>query len=259
MSMAASCLYRGEVVHRRLAPLHHELRYGVYNLFADIDELPLLAKRMRLFSYNRFNLFSINDRNHGPGDGAPIREHIWSIARRVETAAPVTRIFMFCYPRVLGLVFNPLTAYYGLDASGQLRLMIYEVNNTFGGRHSYAIPAGDDLHQSCGKRLYVSPFNTDAGRYDFILQEPGEELKLGITLSTADGPCLKAWFTGTRLPLTDGNLLRSFISLPLLPFKVFGGIHWEAAKLWLKGLRLKSRPAPPPTHVSISKHSRDVQ
>lgn len=257
MSSAFSCLYRGEVVHRRLAPLRHELRYRVYNFFADIDELSLLAKRHRFFSYNRFNLFSISDRNHGRGDGTSIREHVWSIVEKVNTDAPVTRVFMFCYPRVLGFVFNPVTVFYGFDADNELRLMIYEVNNTFGGRHSYAIPVDGELHQSCGKRLYVSPFNTDAGHYDFILRLPAEELKLCITLSTVEGSCLKAWFSGTRIPLTDGNLWRSFISLPLLPLKVIGGIHWEAVRLWLKGLRFTPRPPPPLEPVSVSRHSRD--
>ena len=55
-----------------LAPVSHEWRYCVYNFFADVDELPDLARRLELFSFNRFTLFSIDDRKHGPGDGTPI-------------------------------------------------------------------------------------------------------------------------------------------------------------------------------------------
>ena len=142
MKALASCLYHGEVVHRRLAPVRHELRYRVYNLFADIDELPALGKSLRLFSYNRFNLFSIDDRKFGPGDGTPIREHVWSLVGKSAAGQGVTKIFMFCYPSVLGRVFNPLTVFYAFNSAGCLQLMIYEVNNTFGQRHSYVIPAG---------------------------------------------------------------------------------------------------------------------
>jgi DUF1365 family protein len=253
MSVLNSCLYGGEVVHRRLSPVAHELRYRVFNLFADIDELPQLANRLKLFSYNRFNLFSIDDRKHGSGDGTSIHECVWSLVRTADSDRRVTRVFMFCYPRVLGYVFNPLTVYYGFDSTDHLCLMIYEVNNTFGERHSYVIPVDESGYQSCDKKLYVSPFNKVEGHYDFKIQTPDDELKLGITLTTEHGPCLKAWFSGSRLPLTDANLLKSFLSLPLLPLKIIGGIHWEALKLLSKGMRFAERPPPLDAAVSISK------
>jgi uncharacterized protein len=253
----SSCLYRGEVVHRRLAPVRHELRYAVYNLFADIDELPRLGTSLKLFSYNRFNLFSIDDRKFGPGDGTPIGDHVWSLVKKSAAGRDVAKVFMFCYPSVLGRVFNPLTVFYGLDSIGCLRLMIYEVNNTFGQRHSYVIPVGETAHQSCDKKFYVSPFNKVEGHYDFNIQTPGEELKLGIRLTNSEGPCLNAWFAGKKLALTDGALLKSFLSLPLLPLKIIGGIHWEAARLWSKGMRLVERPAPLKPPVSISKTAND--
>ncbi len=240
-----SCLYLGEVGHRRLSPVHHQLRYRVYNLFADVDELASLGKRLRFFSYNRFNLLSISDRNHGSGDGTSIAEHAWKLARAAETQAPVARIFMFCYPRVLGYVFNPITVYYGLDAENRLQLMIYEVNNTFGERHSYVLPAGDSNRQSCSKKLYVSPFNNVEGKYDFRFSLPGEHLSLTIALSTVDGLLFKAWFAGNRAALCDRMLLRSFFSLPLQSLKITCAILVEAARLWLKGLRAKPRPRPP--------------
>jgi uncharacterized protein len=251
MSGLASCLYQGEVTHRRLAPVTHELRYRVYNMFVDIDELPALSQRLRLFGYNRFNLFSITDRKHGPGDGTPIAKAIWAIAKATPTRAPVARIFMFCYPSVLGFVFNPLTVYYGFGGDGELQLMIYEVNNTFGERHTYAIPAGDELAQFAPKKFHVSPFNQVEGDYRFSINAPGDHLRLGIALETGGKPCLKAWFSGERKPLTDANLLRSFLSLPLLPLQVMGGIHWEALKLWRKGLPLRRKPAPPAAPVTI--------
>ena len=257
MSPLTSCLYRGEVVHRRLAPVHHELRYGVYNLFADIDELPDLGKRLKLFSYNRFNIFSIDDRKFGPGDGTPIREYVWALVRKAQAGHDVTQVFMFCYPSVLGYVFNPLTVFYGFNSAGFLRLMIYEVNNTFGQRHTYVIPVGETSQQSCDKKFYVSPFNKVEGHYNFTVAEPGEELKLAIRLTNSEGPCLNAWFAGTRRALTDTYLLRSFLSLPLLPLKIIGGIHWEAAKLYLKGMRLVDRPQPLKPPITISKTANE--
>lgn len=243
--MVTSCLYRGEVVHRRLNPLRHELRYRVFNLLADVDRLDELSRSLTLFSYNRANMFSIMDRNHGPGDGTPVREHAWSLVRAAKGGGEVRRIFMFCYPSVLGYVFNPLTVYYAVDAADRLRLMIYEVNNTFGGRHSYVLPVGDSLAHSAPKHFFVSPFNAVEGHYTFNFTAPEEKMSLGIALSVDDVPVLNAYVSGTRKPLTDANLLRAFLGVPLLTLKVTAAIHLHALKLWWKGLKLKRRPRGP--------------
>lgn len=249
--MAETCLYRGEVVHRRLRPVRHELRYRVFNLLADVDGLDETASRLRWFSYNRFNLFSIMDRNHGPGDGTPVRDHAWQLVRSAEGGDQVTRIFMFCYPSVLGYVFNPLTIYYGLDAGDQLRMMIYEVNNTFGGRHSYVVPVGDELAQKAPKHFFVSPFNAVEGNYTFHFTPPEEKLALGVALSVEGQPVLNAYVSGQRLKLTDGALLKFFLGMPFLTIKVIGAIHLQALRLWWKGLKLKRRPEAPNHRVDF--------
>ncbi len=252
MSRLTSCLYVGEVVHRRLAPLRHELRYKVYNLFVDVDGLPHLG--LKLLSYNRFNVFGVLDRDFG--DGTNIRDYIWALVKRAPEGECIRRIFMFCYPNVLGRMFNPLTTYYCFDEHENLRLMVYEVSNTFGERHSYVVPVDGTNRQSTPKRFYVSPFNKVEGHYDFTIANPGDELKLGIRLTDSTGPCLNAWFSGRKQELTDGALLRSFFSLPLLPLKIIVGIHWEALKLWIKGMRLQTRPAPIIPPITISKTAR---
>jgi DUF1365 family protein len=243
--MPETCLYHGEVVHRRLNPVRHELRYRVFNLFADVDRLEDMSKRLRLFSYNRFNLFSILDRNHGPGDGTPIQEHAWRLVREAEGGEQVSRVFMFCYPSVLGYVFNPLTVYYGFDVLDRLRLMIYEVNNTFGGRHSYVVPVGGELAQRAPKNFFVSPFNAVEGQYIFHFATPSERIALGVALSVAERPMLNAYVSGVRGRLCDSALLRSFIGVPFLTLKVIGAIHLQALRLWWKGLPFKKRPQAP--------------
>jgi DUF1365 family protein len=67
-----------------------------------------------------------------------------------------------------------------------------------------------------------------------------------------EGPILTAVFAGARAPLTDANLCRAFLRHPLLAMQVLGAIHWEALKLWRKGLRVRPRPAPPDQAVSIT-------
>ncbi len=258
MSEIASCLYVGDVVHRRVQPVKHNLRYKVYNFFVNIDELPQLGKRFKLFSYNRFNLFSIFDRKFGPSDGTSIRDHIWSLVKSAGFEDKVKQIFMLCYPAVLGRVFNPLTTYYCYNSAGEICLMIYEVSNTFGERHSYIIPAGEICHQSHAKKFYVSPFNNVEGRYDFSAEPPTDALALGIALRVNGEAVMQAWFRGSRVKLTDAALLRSFFSLPLQPLKVVAAIHWEALRLWWKGLPLTTRPAALQPNISIAKEAQSA-
>jgi uncharacterized protein len=241
MTLPHPGIYFGTVTHRRLRPVLHELNYAVASLLVDVDGLAE-NQTPALLSHNRFNLFSIHDRDHGdPEQSRSIAEFAWGKVAGAGLRHDVSRILMLCYPRILGYAFNPLTTYYALDASGRTRLMIYEVHNTFGGRHTYVsepVPAGEAAFHVTEKVFPVSPFNGVEGRYGLRASEPGENLSVGVALSTDDGPVMKAYFRGKRHPLSNAGLLAAFLRLPLQSVKVIGGIHWEALKLWLKGLNL---------------------
>lgn len=253
-----SALYVGRVEHRRVTPVAHALGYDVFALLADIDALPEMTRKLRFFSLNRFNLFSLYERDHGARDGRTISAYIRDLLKDRPEARDVARIFMLAYPRVLGFVFNPITTYYAYDAGGILKMMVYEVTNTFGDRTTYVIPVENDhIDQGCFKQMWVSPFNKVEGEYGFHGSAPGESLALGVSLKDSDGPKLKAWFRARRIPLADGELLRLFARMPFLTLKVVLAIHWEALKLWLKGLSYVRRPEPPKPvfHVPRSKES----
>jgi len=252
--MTDSCLYFGSVVHRRLRPLRHALRYRVFALALDLDELPTLAARLRWFAHNRFNLFSFHDRDHGPRDGGALRPYVEAVLARAGIALDGGAVRLVCFPRTLGYVFNPLSIYFCHHRDGSLLAVLYEVRNTFGEMHSYLIPVGGAdamLRQSCDKEFYVSPFLDMACRYEFRLSVPGERLAVTIRQTDADGPILHASLEGRRVPLGDRALLAAFLRYPLMTLKVIAGIHWEAAKLWRKGLRPLPRPAPPREPVTV--------
>jgi len=260
MSVPAEGIYFGEVVHSRVRPVHHKLRYRVFAVLVDCGALDALDRRLRLFSRNRFNLFGLYDRDHG--DGTTISGYLDGIAARAGMGETVSRFLMLCYPRVLGYAFNPLTVYYGLDADDRVCLTVYEVNNTFGERQTYVLPATqqDDaaISQSCAKRLYVSPFNGPKGTYSFHLTPPLEELTVGVALRDAEGPVLRAHFHGKRAPFTDATLLRALAKTGWLTAKVITAIHYEALKLWLKGLRLQPRPKAPARAIDYPERGRQA-
>lgn len=243
--MSPAALYSGKVVHRRIAPRAHALSYRVFSLMLDPERLSETASRLRLFSVGRFNLVSFFEADFG--DGKDLMAHLRRTTDGLPEGRDVTRFQMLCYPRVLGYAFNPLTVYFGLDEAGRVRVMLYEVSNTFGQRKTYAVPVtgsdGATISQSCAKSLYVSPFNDVSGQYSFRASQPdAEELTLGVALRNGEGPCLKAYFVGTRKPLSDASLARAVLRAGFLTAKVTAAIHWEALKLWIKGLTLKPRP-----------------
>jgi DUF1365 family protein len=243
-------------MHARLKPMSHRFVYRVLNLMIDLDRLDEADRQTTLFGVNRHALYSFNERDHGPRDGSSLAAHVRTLAADAGIDLSGGRIMLLCYPRLLGYAFNPLSVYYGYRADGTLALLIYEVRNTFGEQHSYVCPvrpaeiSAGGVRQARDKRFYVSPFIGMEMRYHFRLSPPGEDLKIRILETDADGPLLAATFHGRRQLLTSPHLIAAFLALPFVTLKVVAGIHYEAARLWLKGARLFPRPqrgSDPPT------------
>jgi DUF1365 family protein len=233
-------LYAGDVVHKRARPKRHSLRYSTVSLLVDLDRLDELDGRLSLFSVNRFNLFSLRLGDFGPRDGTPLRDFLASKAKAAGVGERVTRVRMLCYPRIVGLGFNPLTVYYLDDEAGRTLMLVYEVHNTFGERHFYdavvETAGGVIADHSLAKAFYVSPFNTVGGTYRFSVRPPGDAVFTGITLSDESGGLVTAYHCADRQALSDASLLRLAAAQPWAGVKVVAAIYWEALRLWLKGI-----------------------
>jgi DUF1365 family protein len=251
--MTEAALYHGVVTHHRHRQVAHTLRYRIFLLLLDLDTAPALVRRSRWFRFDRAGLLSFHQRDHGDGSAGGLRA--WIDAQ--QTAAGLATggaVQVLCMPRVLGLAFNPLTLFFCHAPDGTLQAMLYEVNNTFGQRHSYFLPVQDGhapVRQSCGKMFHVSPFMDMDLQYSFRVSQPGTRIGVFITASDQAGPVLAASFTGKREAASDAAVLRAVLRMPLLGLKVVGGIHWEAWKLWLKGLKLRPASRRPATAVTI--------
>jgi len=248
-------LYSGHVVHQRLRPRRHRLRYAVFSLLVDIDTLATLAARLRLLSLGRFNLYSFDWRDHGAGDPAGPRGHVDALqqAAGLPTGGAIRLLAM---PRILGYAFNPLSVYFCDAPDGGLQAILYEVNNTFGQRHHYLIPvadaAGGLVRQRCDKQMYVSPFLGMDMHYRFRIRPPAGQLSIGVQACDAAGTVLAARFDAGRRPLTDATLARALATHPLLTLKVVAGIHWEALRLWWRCVPLQPRPPAPAHGVTLA-------
>lgn len=257
-----AALYHGTVLHRRLRPRRHVLRYRVFWMMLDLDLLGEVAAGSRLFAWNRSGVLSFHDRDHGDGSGRPLRPQIEAHLAAAGLDLGGGAIRVLCYPRLFGYVFNPLTVYLCHRPDDTLGAIVYEVSNTFGERHSYVLPVaaapGEVVRQSVDKRFHVSPFIGMDARYHFRVQPPGDRLAVAITETDAQGAFLHASFTGRFEAVSDRALARALLRYPLMTLKVIGGIHWEALRLWAKGVPLHRRPGPPPSPATVSSADQDL-
>jgi DUF1365 family protein len=250
-------LYFGQVMHARLKPMGNRFTYRVMNLLIDLDRLGEADRMSTLFAVNRAGLYSFHEADFGPRDGSSLR----AFAQRHAAAQGIDltggKVQLLCYPRLLGYAFNPLSVYYCRRSSGELALIIYEVRNTFGEMHHYALAVDRSeqcaplIRQQQDKLFYVSPFIDQAMRYHFRVSPPAETVRIHILETDRRGPLLAATFSGRRRALTGGALVRASFLLPLVTFKIMVAIHWQALRLWLKGAKLVPRPSLEPTPSAL--------
>lgn len=252
MQPMASGLYLGAVTHVRLKPRRHLMRHRVFMLLLDLDELGRLDGALRLFAHRRFALASFHEADHLDGSRrclkAQVEAHLAGAA--IAHGGPIK---MLCMPRILGTAFNPLTVYFCHRLDGALSAILYEVSNTFGERHIYLIPVEGrgPIAQTCDKIFYASPFMEMDLAYAFRIRPPGDLVSIIVDVHDAQGQVMGTAFSGRRRELTDASLFRAWLTHPLMTLGVVAAIHWEALKIWRSGGRLRPRPAPPATFVTV--------
>ena len=245
-------IYHGIVRHARYQPKKHRFSYNVFSFLLDVDHLEETGRKLRFFSINRFNLFSFWQKDHGPKDGTKLRPFLNDILKNAGVTPP-ERISILCYPRILGFAFNPITLYYCYDTANNIKAMIYEVRNTFGGDHIYVVPLSNKdtlTNHNRSKNLHVSPFIGMNASYGFTAQTPAAKLSFVIRETYEGKPMLIASFIGEKKQLTDSELIKSFLKHPLMTLKIVVGIHYEAIKLMLKGVPYIKGKNKPDTRIS---------
>ncbi len=242
----------GHTWHGRKGAVENAFRYSVDYLLLDAEAQPRLPF---LMSRNRANLTALHDRDYGgaPGQGrgaAWVRE----VLQAHNLPAPA-RIELLTQPRVLGHVFNPVSFWLCRDEAGALRVVVAEVTNTFGDRHSYLVHR-DDLEPiqptdrlRAAKIFHVSPFQQIDGNYEFRFDIRDDRIGIWIDFTGGNGGVI-ATLCGQRKPLGNAGLLKAVVRRPFGSRRVLALIHWQALKLWWKGARYRARPEPPVEEVS---------
>ena len=238
--MINSAIYNGQVIHKRFKPKVHYFRYKVFSFLIDLSELEILDKKVKLFSFNKFNLISFHEKDHGDRDGSSLISWVKQNLKKNDIQSEDIKIKILCYPRIFGFVFNPLSVFYVYNLQSQLISILYEVKNTFGEQHTYIFKVIKDVNliqNNCSKKFHVSPFIEMDCNYFFRLLKPGEKISVIISQYDKQDKILYASQDGVRSEFNTKQLLKSYIKHPLMTFKIIIAIHFEAFKLWAKGIK----------------------
>jgi DUF1365 family protein len=243
---------KGETYHGRRGVVKNAFRYSIDYVLMDADA-PLEGPAF--FGRNKAGLMSLQDSDHG---GAPKAGtgSVW--VREVLAQHNITldgQIELLAQPRLLGHVFNPVSFWLCYDAGGALRVVIAEVSNTFGDRHSYICRHSDlreitkDETISAGKVFHVSPFQPIEGAYTFRFDIQPDSIHIVIDYSRGEGG-LVATLKGSRHPLTNRSIVTYALRLPFGSRRVLTLILWQAVKRWWNNATFRSRPEPPIEDIS---------
>jgi|TARA_Y100000996_G_scaffold174724_1_gene135851 DUF1365 family protein len=248
-----SKIYTGKVIHKRFKPKEHYFKYNVFSLLIDLNELEEINKYIKFFSYNKFNIISFYDKDHGDRDGSSIKLWVKKNLRNIGIMTEDISIKLLCYPRIFGYVFNPLSTYFIYNKHSELISIFYEVKNTFGEQHTYIFKAQDEktVQNKCKKKFYVSPFIEMDCEYHFKTLNPREQLSVVINQNDKDGKLLFASQDGISKDFNNKNLILSYLTHPLMTFKIIGAIHYEAFKLWAKRIKLIAKKIKLKNNITI--------
>ncbi|MDX1352612.1 MAG: DUF1365 domain-containing protein [Thiomicrorhabdus sp.] len=244
----ASSLYFGQVMHQRFKPMQYQFRYSVFSIKVDIDQIENETQNLKWLSLNKFNLFSLNYADYGARQkGQHWRLWINQLLAEYGIDRPAYRVELVCFPRFIGITFNPLAMWYAYNEQNQLIAVICEVSNTFGQWHHYVLTNGgkvinDKVKARALKVFHVSPFIDMQAHYEFRFAKPTQTYQINIFQKQAGEPLLNSTQVGRAHPLTNANLFKAARQYPFNTLKVIWMIHWWALKIWLKGGQFHKTP-----------------
>ena len=251
-------------MHHRLAPKKHFFWYNVYMFYIDLDEINLLATKLRWFSHNKFNLFSFRDAEHlqlpkeNPDQNKSTREHLEIYLKENGVAETNLKIKLLTNLNVLGYNFNPVSFYFCFDENDNPVCCVAEISNTYREMKLFFFGKeeldGDVFKKITTKYFYVSPFIDHDDSFDFSLKVPNEKLEIKIDDIDKNGnKFFISTLRGDVKALSDRNMFKYFLSIPLIPLQVMGMIHWQAFRLWIKKIPFHPKAENPELQRNVYK------
>lgn len=227
----------------------------------DLDELPRLFHGRWLWTVEGPGLAQFRRRDHAGPAGSDLSEHIRDLVETESGKRPVGPIRLTTHLRYFGYVFNPVSFYHCMDASGEnVEAIVAEITNTpWNETHCYVlhrkmnVGSGSRMRFQFAKRFHVSPFMPMNQDYDWSFTAPGRQFSVHME-NREDGELLfDATMQMQRREIDSTSLARVLATYPPMTLKVIAAIYWNALKLWWKKTRFHVHPSkrPNPTEEVI--------
>jgi DUF1365 family protein len=220
--------------------VRHRFAYRTYQWLVDVDDLP---KHGVLASFSPADHLGSADRT--------LRENMAAFtAAHGVVLEPDDRVVMLANARSLGYVFDPLSVFWCITSTGELRCVVLEIHNTYGERHAHLAKPDNTGRFSLGKEFYVSPFFTVHGRYDVLLRLDAERVTVAINLTQEDLVVFSAEFSGRPRTARTMAVVAAALRTPFVTYQVWALIRLHGIRLWLRRLPVvPRRPHIPPKGV----------
>lgn len=246
-----SCLYEGQVRHRRFGPRKHHFTYRVFYAYLDLDEVDGVFAKRWLWSSRRPALAWFNRRDYLGDAHVPLKRAVQERVAQATGKRPQGPIRILTHLRYFGLVFNPVSFYYCFDENDtRVETIVAEITNTpWGERYAYVLPmdrsASSSRHwrYAMPKVFHVSPFMPMDIDYQWFFSAPRERLDVHMVNLRAGERIFDATMTLAREPLDAANCARVLLRYPLMTLKVITAIYWQALRLYLKGTAVYPHPS----------------
>ncbi|WP_179673291.1 DUF1365 domain-containing protein [Duganella sp. 1224] len=248
MPQAAAQLVDARVMHSRFRPVLHRFVYPVFYVRVNLARLD--ACQSSWFGIDRRRPLSIRTRDYGPRDGSDLQRWMRALLATHGIHAD-GEIWLQTFPRVLGYVFNPVSFWHCHAADGSLRAVLAEVNNTFGETHRYLLQLDSDGHATCLKQMHVSPFCETIGSYRFRFRLDGRRPRTAIDYYDRQGLLIHTTLSGQPQPMSARAAALALLRYPLLGLGIVFRIHWQALRLWLKGVPFFRKPPRSLPHITV--------
>lgn len=252
--MSAAQLIHARVMHARLKPVSHRFVYPVFYVRVNLARLDDCQSAW--FGIDRRRPLSIRTRDYGPRDGHSLQQWMRALLAAHDIEAD-GEIWLQTFPRVFGYVFNPVSFWHCHDADGRLRAVLAEVNNTFGETHRYLLRLSDDGQGASIKQMHVSPFCASDGGYRFRFQLTATRQHTAIDYHNDQGLLIRTTLSGLVEPMSNRAAATALLRYPLLGLGIVFRIHWQALRLWLKGVPFFRKPPRSIPHITV--HEEPLQ
>lgn len=250
----SSAIYSGTVWHQRLSPKRHAFKYRVFMMYLDLAELDRVFAGSILWSSKQWSPARFKRTDFFGDEEISLDDTVRDSVEQATGNRPLGPIRLLTNIRYWGFIINPISCYYCFDSSGtRLEAMLLDVTNTpWNERQQYVLPCDSELNEqkiNFTKAMHVSPFMPMNMMYQWCGSAPNEKLVFSLSNflaeSTGGSSKTKVFAAGVNLvreEITPAALAMILLRFPLMTLKVFFGIHWQALKLWLKGLKIFTHP-----------------